>query len=416
VYSVGGREKMALQADDREYALSDHSRMRSWMGTRISLGRIAGVEVGFTWSFLVILVLFVVSLAAGVFPVSNPGLGTATYIAMGVVATVLFFVSLLLHELAHSVQARREGMEVSGITLWLLGGVSSFKGMFRSAGAEFRIGAAGPLVTLVIGAIMVVLGYAIALPSAVDGVVVWLGLTNLFVLVFNLLPAFPLDGGRILRSALWRLRGDLGWATRVAGAVSRVLGALMIAVGLVTFLFYGFGGLWLALIGWFVMSAGTAEARFVEIREALAGLSVSDAMTRDPITVPSDLTLQEFFDGVFSADRHAAYPVMKGGAVVGVFAARDLDAVPRATWPSVRMNTRMQSLTQAVTVNEQDDLPDAFMRLLETDLRRALVLRDSRLTGVLSLSDVERLVEARRASQPGTQRRVRTRRLTTPEP
>jgi CBS domain-containing protein len=202
----------------------------------------------------------------------------------------------------------------------------------------------------------------------------------------------------------------------VAGAVSRALGALMIAVGLVTFLFYGFGGLWLALIGWFVMSAGTAEARFVEIREALAGLSVSDAMVRDPITVPSDLTLQEFFDGVYSEDRHAAYPVMEGGAVVGLFAARNLDAVPRGTWGNVRVNTRMQPLSQAVSVNEQDELPDAFMRLLETDLRRALVLRDSRLTGLLSLSDVERLVEARRPLQPGRQRGATTRRLTTPEP
>ncbi len=189
----------------------------------------------------------------------------------------------------------------------------------------------------------------------------------------------------------------------------------MIAVGVVTFLFYGFGGLWLALIGWFVMSAGTAEARFVEIRDALAGLSVSDAMVRDPITVPSDLTLQEFFDGVLSEHRHVAYPVMEGGAVVGLFAARDLDAVPRATWPSVRVGTRMQPLSQAVSLDEQDDLPDAFMRLLETDLRRALVLRDSRLTGLLSLSDVERLAEARRPIQPSTQRRVRTRRLTTPE-
>lgn len=140
----------------------------------------------------------------------------------------------------------------------------------------------------------------------------------------------------------------------------------------------------------------------MEIREELAGLSVSDAMVRDPITVPSDLTLQEFFDGVFSEHRHATYPVLERGAVVGLFAARDLDAVPRATWRSVRVNTRMHPLSQAVSVDEQDDLPDAFMRLLETDLRRALVLRDSRLTGLLSLSDFERLVEARRALQPGT--------------
>jgi CBS domain-containing protein len=225
-------------------------------------------------------------------------------------------------------------------------------------------------------------------------------LTNLLVLVFNLLPAFPLDGGRIFRSALWRLRGDLGWVTRAAGGVSRVLGALMIAAGLVSFLAYGVGGLWLAFIGWFVMSAGTAEARFVEMRGALAGLSVGDAMTRNPITVRSDLTLQEFFDGAFSEHRHAAYPVMEDGAVVGLLAARDLSAVPRASWRSVRVNTRIQPLSQAVSVDEQDELPDALMRLLGTDLRRALVLRDSRLTGLLSLSDVERLVETRRPWQP----------------
>jgi Zn-dependent protease len=230
------------------------------MGSRrISLGRIAGVEIGMTWTFLLILGLFVVSLASGVFPSTNPGLGTGTYIAMGVVAAVLFFGSILLHEVAHAVQARREGMEISGITLWLLGGVAQFNGMFPSAGAEFRVAAAGPLVTLAIGVALVVLGHAVALPSAVDGVVVWLGLTNLLVLGFNLLPAFPLDGGRIFRSALWRLRGDLGWATRVAAGVGRALGALMIAFGLVSFLAYGPGGLWLALIGWFVMSAGTAE-------------------------------------------------------------------------------------------------------------------------------------------------------------
>jgi Zn-dependent protease len=366
---------------------------------RISLGRIAGVEIGMTWTFLLILGLLVVSLAAGVFPSSNPGLGTATYIAMGIVATVLFFGCLLLHEVAHAVQARREGMEISGITLWLLGGVAQFNGMFRSAGAEFRVGAAGPLVTLVIGVALVVLGAAIPLPSAVDGVVAWVGLTNLFVLVFNLLPAFPLDGGRIFRSALWRLRGDLGSATRIAGAVGRVLGALMIAVGVVSLLFYGAGGLWLALIGWFVMSAGTQEARFVEIREALAGLSVRDAMVRDPITVPSDLTLQEFSDGVFSEHRHVAYPVMDGDEVVGLFAARDLGAVPRDSWGTVRVSTRMQPLRETVVVEQQDGLPDAFMRLLETNLRRALVLENSQLRGLLSLSDVERLTQARRPSR-----------------
>jgi Zn-dependent protease len=171
-----------------------------WMGGRIPLGRLAGVEIGVTWTWLLIFGLVVASLAGGVFPSTNVGLATGTYIAMGVAAAVLFFASLLLHELGHAVQARREGMEISGITLWLLGGVARFNGMFPSPGAEFRIAIAGPLVTLVIGACLVAVGYAIALPSAVDAVVLWVGLTNFFVLGFNLLPAFPMDGGRLLRS------------------------------------------------------------------------------------------------------------------------------------------------------------------------------------------------------------------------
>jgi CBS domain-containing protein len=190
----------------------------------------------------------------------------------------------------------------------------------------------------------------------------------------------------------------------VAGGVGRVLGALMIAFGLVSFLAYGPGGLWLAVIGWFVMSAGTAEAHFTEVGEALAGLSVSDAMVRDPITVPSDLTLQEFSEGVFSEHPHSVYPVMEDGAVVGLFAARDLDAVRRTSWPRTQVNMRMRPLSQVVVLEQQDELPDGFMRLLESDLRRALVLDDSRLTGLLSLSDVERLAHGRRALRPGTGR------------
>ena len=178
----------------------------------------------------------------------------------------------------------------------------------------------------------------------------------------------------------------------------------MIAIGVVGFLVYDAGGLWLALIGWFVMSAGTAEARFVEIRKALAGLTVADVMVREPITIPSELTLQEFSEGVFSEHRHVAYPVMEGGAAVGLFAARDGDAVPRTSWPGVPVSTRMVPLSQVVVVKQQDELPDVFMRLLQTDLRRGLVLEGSRLTGLLSLSDVERLAQVRRALPPVTRR------------
>jgi Zn-dependent protease len=206
------------------------------MGATVTLGRLAGVEISISWSWLFIFALIVASLAGGVFPSTNEGLGAGTYIAMGVVAAGLFFASLLWHELGHAIRARREGMKISGITLWLLGGVSRFEGMFPGPGAEFRIAIAGPLVTLGIGGGFLLAGEALSLPSAVDGVVVWVGYTNLFLLGFNLLPAFPLDGGRVLHSALWKLRGDLDWATSVAGGFGRTIGALMIGAGILTFL------------------------------------------------------------------------------------------------------------------------------------------------------------------------------------
>jgi Zn-dependent protease/CBS domain-containing protein len=372
------------------------------MGSTFRLGRIAGIEIGVTWSWLLIFAFFVVTLAAAVFPSTNEGLGTGAYIAMGVVAAVLFFASLLLHELGHALVARREGMEISGITLWLFGGVSRFKGQFPSAGAEFRIGIAGPLVTLVIGVVLVLVGSAFSLPSAVDGVVVWLGVVNLFLLGFNLLPAFPLDGGRVLRSILWRVRGDFGWATNVAGTVGRVLGALMIGLGVLSFLAtFSVGGLWLAAIGWFVMAAGAGEVQFAVAREALAGLTVADAMVRDPTTVSPDLTLEEFVDGAFTAHRHAMYPVSDNGAVIGVVTARDISAVPQSERRNRRVREEMRPFGQVPFVGEDDDLAATLMTLLQSDPQRALVFRDGQLAGVLSISDIERLVELHRGQVAG---------------
>ena len=200
-------------------------------GGNVKLGEVAGIRIAVNWSWLVVFTLIVWTLADGVFPSQNPRLSGNTHLAMAVVAALLFFASILLHELGHAWEARREGLEVDGITLWLFGGVSQFKGGFPSAGAEFRIAIAGPLVSLILGVVFVLIAIA-GLPSAVDGVAAWLGYINLALLVFNLIPALPLDGGRVLRAALWQSRGDLGWATRVGTDIGRVFGYLLIAVGI----------------------------------------------------------------------------------------------------------------------------------------------------------------------------------------
>jgi len=248
------------------------------MSSSFRIGRLGGVDVDANWTWVIVLAVVVWSLAAGVFPNTNPGLPAATYLAMAFVASLLFFASIVLHELGHVRQARREGMEVDGVTLWALGGVARFSSMFPSAGAELRVAVAGPVVSLVLGGVCVAVSTTLRLGAAVDGVTAWLGYTNLLLLGFNLIPALPLDGGRVLRALLWHVRGDLSWATTVAARAGVVIGAVMIAVGFGGGLAGGPGALWIAFVGVFVLVAGRAEAQAVALRASLAGLRVGDAM------------------------------------------------------------------------------------------------------------------------------------------
>ena len=372
------------------------------------LGRIAGVEIGANWTWLIVVVLVAWSLADGVFPETNPGLANRTYVVMAVIAVLVFFACLLLHELGHATQAQREGMAIDGITLWVFGGVARFRGSFPSAGAEFRIAIAGPLVSLALGTLFLAVSLAAPLPSAVDGVVYWLGSINLILLAFNLLPALPLDGGRVLRAALWQVKGDFAAATRTAAALGRLFGQILIAGGVFLALFAAsFGGLWLALIGWFLLHAAEAEANAAITHVAFAGLRVRDAMVAAPVTVDTDLSLERFMDDVFLRHRHTAYPVIEHGSPVGVITFRDAAAIPRDAWPGVRVSERMTGLDDAVAVRSDDALEEASTMLFTSPLRRALVLDDGRLAGLLSATDVLRILEASGKAGPPRARPLR---------
>jgi Zn-dependent protease/CBS domain-containing protein len=367
----------------------------------ISLGRIGGVEVRINWSWLVIFALIVWTLADGVFPSTNPGLSGNTHLAMAIVAALLFVVSILLHELGHALEARREGLEVDGITLWLFGGVSQFKGGFPSAGAEFRIAIAGPLVSLVLGVVFVLIAIA-GLPSAVDGVAAWLGYINLALLVFNLIPALPLDGGRVLRAALWQSKGDLGWATRVGTDIGRIFGYLFIGLGLAMFIFQGsFSGAWLAFIGWFLLQAATAEARYIATEAALHGLRVRDLMVRDPVTVDGDLTVGQFMDEVARSRRFTTYPVVDRERPIGLLAFGSVAALPRSEWDSRRVREAMLPLDRVPQLTEDETAIDALTALSSPTSNRGLVVENGHLAGLLSITDLTRALELRR-SRPST--------------
>jgi Zn-dependent protease/predicted transcriptional regulator len=365
------------------------------MGSSFRLGRIAGVEIGVNWSWLVIFVLITWTLAAGVFPRQNPDLSDGAHIAMAIAAAFLFFVSILLHELGHAVQARREGMEIEGITLWLFGGVARFAGMFPSAGAEFRIAVAGPVVTLVLGIACVSLAGA-GLPEAAEGVAAWLGYTNFALLVFNLLPALPLDGGRMLRAALWS-RMSFARATEVSGQIARAIAFGLIGLGLFMFLVAGaFGGAWLAFIGWFLLQASSAEVRSVLARQALDGLRVRDVMVSEPVTVEADMPLDRFIDEVVSRHRHTTYPVVENGRPVGLLPFRAVAEVPRSEWSTRTVRDCALPLERVPVVHERDQLADALAQLGEDGLNRGLVLENGRLAGLLSITDVLHALELRR--------------------
>jgi Zn-dependent protease len=370
------------------------------VGGNIEVGRIAGIRIRINWSLLIVFTLIVWSLASGVFPSQNPGLSDSAHLAMAVVAAALFFASLLLHELGHARQALREGLEIDGITLWLFGGVAQFKGPFPSAGAEFRIAAAGPAVSLVLGVGFVLLAVA-GLPSAVDGVVAWLGYINLTLLVFNLLPALPLDGGRLLRAALWSLRGDLGWATRVAAGIGRAFGYGFIGLGVAMLIFQGsFSGAWLAFIGWFLLQAATAEARYIATEEALDGLRVRDLMVREPVTVEAGMTLGEFMDDVAWSRRFTTYPVMEDGRPIGLLAFGAVAAVPRSEWDSRRVRDAMIPADQVPVLMEDARAVDALAELSSAATNRGLVVENGHLAGLLSITDLARALQVGRPRRP----------------
>jgi Zn-dependent protease/CBS domain-containing protein len=344
--------------------------------------------------------------------VTNPGLDDGTYLAMAAVATVLFFASILLHELGHAIQAGRDGIPIEGITLWVFGGIASLGGQPPSAGAEFRMAIAGPAVSLALGVACLAAALGLPLPDAVDGVLFWLGQINVYLLVFNLIPALPLDGGRVLQAFLWARRRDHASATRTAGALGRAFGQVMIGGGLLLLIFAGdFSGAWFIFLGWFVLAAAEAEIEGASARLALGGLSAADAMVRNPVTVDGDATVEDFMDEVFLATRHTAFPVVDRGRIAGIVSFRQALNLPRSDWPAIPVREIMLPADEA-SIDADTPLFDALPRLARAPLQRLLVRRHGQLAGLLSLTDVARLIEARsRSASPARAVRAERRRV-----
>ena len=366
------------------------------MNESLHLGRIQGIRIGINWSLLPIFLLIAWSLAGTLLPDAAPGYATWGYWFFAILTTGAFYASLLAHELGHALVGRRHGVNVKGIVLWVFGGVAQLEGDTPNPRAELELASAGPAVSVVIAAVglgAAALLNALGVSPLLVASVGWIGGINGLLALFNLLPAFPLDGGRILRALLWRHWRDRARATAAAAKVGRVGGFVLIAIGLLAFLAGGgaLGGIWLALIGWFVVAAAGQQRERYARHERRRELRVGDAMSHDPVTVPAQATVAEVIDRYVRPTRFSALPVVDGaGRLAGLATVRRMAMLPRDGWSTAPVSAAAAAPPEIVQCGPQDRLPDVAGRMQSSPERRALVLEGGRLLGILTPSDVQR--------------------------
>lgn len=369
------------------------------MRPSVRLGRIAHIEVGIHWSVIVIMVLLAWSLADSALPALAPGSATAAYWVAGAIGMLLLFASLLAHELAHSVVAEHHGVRVEGITLWLLGGVSRLRTDPETPQDEFRLAAAGPLMSL---ALAVAFGALSALVAVVDGpelvvaLLGWLGVLNAVLAGFNLLPGAPLDGGRLLHAAVWRRSGDRSQATVVATRAGGRVGYTLIGVGVLFMLFGDISAVWFVLLGWFLLAASRAEASHEMLYAAIAGVRARDVMTSDPIVAPEGVSLAALVDDWFLRRDCSAFPlVAPDGKVTGLVTLARVKSIPRDQWAHLSAGDVAEPLDRLAATAPDDPFHVVLERMSAATGGggRALVFDDGSLVGIITPTDVHRAVD-----------------------
>jgi len=374
------------------------------MTPTFSLGRIGGIRIGVNWSVLFIVALLAYGLAAGQFPAEVPRHPVAEYIVAGVVTALAYIGSLLAHELAHSLVARRNGIKVEDITLWLLGGVSRLEGEFPDPGAELRVAGAGPLASLLLGGLFLLLAWLV-MTAGVRGLVVaalaWLGGINILLAVFNVIPAAPLDGGRLLRAVLWSITKDKLKAAIWSARAGQVFGWILTVVGIYLVLVArDYSWLWFVLLGWFLISAATSENQQAVLQSRLRTVPVREIMTANPVTVPASATVAQFLHDYLPWSRHAAFPVVADSQTVGLVTVKRINQVPAGERGQTTLHDVACPLSEVARATPDESAADLLPGLNGCADGRALVFDDGHLAGIVSPSDISRALE-RLTRSPG---------------
>jgi len=369
----------------------------------VRFGSLLGVPVRLHYTLVIAFILIAWTLAESLMPLQYPsdrfGLSQVDYWVIGVVGAVALFVSVLIHELAHSYVAKKSGLPVKRIVLFIFGGVSEIEEEPRDPGLEFRIAVVGPASSIVIGVALWLTLYLLSgfdLSPLILAPLEYVGYINLLLGVFNLMPAFPLDGGRVLRAALWALKKDLLRATKTATRVGIAFSYLFMLGGLATiFLDSLISGLWLMLIGWFLKNRAESSLNQTIVSEALAGVAVHDIMTREVHTVEPDVTLETLVADYFSRHKHGGFPVTKNSTLLGLVTIEDVRKVPKSRWSETRVADVMTRCEKLVCLRQDDKVLDAFIRMSKQRVGRLPVQEDGRLVGIVTRSDILHTIKVR---------------------
>lgn len=367
------------------------------LGDTFRVGRVGGVTIGVNWSVLIIVALLAWSLAAGILPDSAPGHSDFVYWIVGTFGAVGLLASVLLHELCHAITANRHGVRVEHLTLWMFGGVTKLERQASDARTELLIALAGPAASVAIGGVLLVAGASVSLlggSQLVAAPLEWLGAINLVLAVFNLLPGAPLDGGRVLAAVLWMRTGDASRARHTAAETGKILGQVLVALGVVEFVFgAGVGGLWLALIGWFLTSSAHAEQTQTEWADILEGIRVADIMSTSVHTVGAERTVADLVRHEAVTTHVSSFPVVEhDGRLCGLVTLRRLRRVPRDAWETTTLREACVPLSELAVAAPDEALLDVLRRGGSTD-GRILVVTGGALVGIVTPTDISSALE-----------------------
>jgi Zn-dependent protease/predicted transcriptional regulator len=358
------------------------------------VGKIAGIEIRihYTWLFAFLLITW--SLAAGFFPQNFPHWSIATYWITGVLASILLFISVLLHELAHSLVGRARGLQINSITLFIFGGASNLESEPEEPWDEFTMTIVGPATSVVIAVVSWVLYLAMSSrTSPVAATLFYIAIINGLLAAFNLLPGFPLDGGRVLRSILWKTTGDVKKATNIAATVGQVFAFILIAVGILQFLLGNFlGGLWITFIGWFLNGAAESSRGQITLREHLRGVKVAEIVDTTPETIGPGMTVNDLVRSHFLQNGHRSALVVDEGQLRGIVTLTDVRKLPHENWGDTTID-RIMTPMPLQTVRSDEDLAAALKMLARNNLKQVPVMDDGVLKGLLTTGDIIRYLE-----------------------